>query len=85
MSVRLKLKKTLLSLSVIALLVGFGLIVARSGPLAPIKVTVDEVVEADLTPTLFGIGTVEARRSYQIGPTVASRVQSVFVDVGEAV
>ena len=85
MSVRLKLKKTLLSLSVIALLVGFGLIVARSGPLAPIKVTVDEVVEADLTPTLFGIGTVEARRSYQIGPTVASRVQSLFVDVGEAV
>ena len=85
MSVRLKLKKTLLSLTVIALLVGFGLIVARSGPLAPIKVTVDEVVEADLTPTLFGIGTVEARRSYQIGPTVASRVQSVFVDVGEAV
>ena len=85
MSVRLKLKKTLLSLTVIALLVGFGLIVARSGPLAPIKVTVDEVVEADLTPTLFGIGTVEARRSYQIGPTVASRVQSLFVDVGEAV
>ena len=85
MSVRLKLKKTLLSLTVIALLVGFGLIVARSGPLAPIKVTVDEVVEADLTPTLFGIGTVEARRSYQIGPTVASRVQSVSVDVGEAV
>ena len=85
MSVRLKLKKTLLSLSVIALLAGFGLIVARSGPLAPIKVTVDEVVEADLTPTLFGIGTVEARRSYQIGPTVASRVQSVSVDVGEAV
>nr|MBP8163200.1 efflux RND transporter periplasmic adaptor subunit [Propionivibrio sp.] len=61
------------------------LIVARSGPLAPIKVTVDELVEADLTPTLFGIGTVEARRSYQIGPTVASRVQSVSVDVGEAV
>ena len=78
-------KKTLLIVTVVALLGGFGLIVARSGPLAPTRVTVVEVVEADLSPTLFGVGTVEARRSYQIGPTIAGRVQSVAVDVGEAV
>ncbi|MFZ4534766.1 efflux RND transporter periplasmic adaptor subunit [Propionivibrio sp.] len=69
----------------IVVLSGFGFVVARSGPLAPIKVTVAEVIEADLAPTLFGIGTVEARRSYQIGPTAAGRVQSVAVDVGELV
>ncbi len=85
MSPRFNLKKILLILAVIALLGGFALIVARSGPLAPIKVTISEVAEADLSPTLFGIGTVEARRSYLIGPTVAGRVQSVAVDVGEAV
>ena len=85
MSTRFNLKKTLLILAVIAVLGGFGLIVARSGPLAPTRVTVVEVVEADLSPTLFGVGTVEARRSYQIGPTIAGRVQSVAVDVGEAV
>lgn len=85
MSSRFNLKKTLLTLAVIAVLGGFGLIVARSGPLAPTSVTVIEVVEADLSPTLFGVGTVEARRSYQIGPTVAGRVQNVAVDVGEAV
>lgn len=85
MSARFNLKKTLLILAVVALLGGFGLIVARSGPLAPTKVTVVEVVEGDLAPTLFGVGTVEARRNYQIGPTIAGRVQSVAVDVGEAV
>ena len=89
MTTRFKLpdtsKKVLLIIVVIAILAGFGLVVARSGPLAPIQVTVSKVTEADLTPTLFGIGTVEARRSYQIGPTTAGRVQSVAVDVGELV
>ena len=85
MSKAFSAKKILLTLAVLALLAGFGLIVARSGPLAPIRVTVTEVAEAALAPVLFGIATVEARRSYQIGPIVAGRVQSVTVDVGEAV
>ena len=79
------MKKLLLAIVAIALLIGFGLIVARSGPLAPIKVSVAEVVEADLAPTLFGIGTVEARRSYQIGPTAAGRILGIAVDVGDVV
>ena len=47
--------------------------------------TVIEVTEGRLTPALFGIGTVEARRSYLIGPTTAGRVRKVAVDVGDTV
>jgi HlyD family secretion protein len=38
-----------------------------------------------IIPSLFGIGTIEARRSYFIGPTAAGRVQSIQVDVGDHV
>ena len=44
-----------------------------------------QAAEGQLTPALFGIGTVEARRSYLIGPTVAGRVRAVAVDVGDTV
>ncbi len=76
-----------LSLGLISLLfiAGFGWVVATQGPLAPVKVTVAAASEATLTPTLFGIGTIEARRSYTIGPTVAGRVARVLVDQGEVV
>lgn len=60
-------------------------VVMRSGPLAPTRVTVVRAAEGQLTPALFGIGTVEARRSYLIGPTVAGRVRAVAVDVGDTV
>jgi len=72
-------------------LLGLGLaaamvfVVMRSGPLAPTRVTVALAAEGRLTPALFGIGTVEARRSYLIGPTVAGRVRTVAVDVGDRV
>ena len=72
-------------------LLGLGLaaavvfVVMRAGPLAPTRVTVVQAAEGRLTPSLFGIGTVEARRSYLIGPTVAGRVRSVAVDVGDRV
>ncbi|MDP1648952.1 MAG: efflux RND transporter periplasmic adaptor subunit [Rubrivivax sp.] len=60
-------------------------VVMRSGPLAPTRVTVQQVQSASLAPALFGIGTVEARRAYLIGPTAAGRVLRVLVDVGDAV
>lgn len=60
-------------------------VVMRSGPLAPTRVTVVQAAEGRLTPALFGIGTVEARRSYLVGPTVAGRVRAVAVDVGDTV
>jgi HlyD family secretion protein len=68
------------------LLIGlFFFVMLRAGPLAPIKVTLAQVKEGSLAPELFGIGTVEARRNWMIGPTVAGRVLSVKVDVGDAV
>ncbi len=71
--------------------VGLGLLSAlawvatQSGPLAPNPVTVTPVVRKDVAPALFGIGTVEARRAYVIGPTAAGRVRRVLVDVGDTV
>ena len=48
-------------------LAGFGWVVATQGPLAPVKVTVAKASETTLKRTLFGIATIEARRSYAIG------------------
>jgi HlyD family secretion protein len=67
------------------LLAAFAFVLLRSGPLAPIRVTVVAVEEGTVTPALFGIGTVEARRAYLIGPTASGRVLKVLVDVGETV
>ena len=69
----------------IALLLTLGWVATQSGPLAPIQVTVAPVVLGDVSPALFGIGTVEARRAYLIGPTSAGRVRRVLVDVGDTV
>ena len=69
----------------LVLLTGFVFVVLRSGPLAPVRVTVAAVSEGTLSPALFGVGTVEARRAYLIGPTTAGRVLKVLVDVGEVV
>jgi HlyD family secretion protein len=69
-----------------ALLLGaLAFVVMRSGPLAPIRVTVLQADEGRLTPSLFGIGTVEARRAYLVGPITAGRVRRVLVDVGDSV
>ena len=69
-----------------ALLLGaLAFVVMRSGPLAPIRVTVLQASEGRLTPSLFGIGTVEARRAYLVGPIAAGRVRRVLVDVGDSV
>ena len=69
----------------ILLVAAMTYVVMRSGPLAPTRVTVVQAAEGQITPQLFGIGTVEARRSYLIGPTTAGRVRSVTVDVGDTV
>jgi HlyD family secretion protein len=74
-----------LGLLAMLLLGALAFVVMRSGPLAPVRVTVHNVVSGTITPALFGIGTVEARRAYLIGPTVAGRVLRVMVDVGDTV
>jgi len=78
-------KALLLGLLVLLLLIVFVFIIRRAGPMAPVRVTVVQAETSTITPALYGIGTVEARRSYLIGPTAASRVLRVLVDVGDAV
>ncbi len=67
------------------LLVLFAYTALRAGPLAPIAVRVTPVVEAPVSPGLFGIGTVEARDRYHIGPTQPGRLSELRVDVGDRV
>lgn len=69
----------------IALVAGLVWVVVRSGPLAPIRATVTTLGRADIAPILFGVGVVEARRSYLVGPIAAGRVKQVYVDVGDTV
>ena len=67
------------------LLVLFVYVALRSGPLAPTPVTVETVENRSIRPAMFGIGTVEARHAYRIGPTFAGRVAHVSADVGDRV
>jgi len=69
----------------VPLLVLFIYVALRSGPLTPVPVTVAVVENRAIMPSLFGIGTVEARYTYRIGPTLAGRVKRVDVDVGDKV
>jgi HlyD family secretion protein len=79
-------KRTLALIAVIApLALLFVYVALRSGPLAPVVVTAATVEARALTPALFGIGTVEARYTYKIGPTFAGRVKRLDVHVGDRV
>jgi HlyD family secretion protein len=84
---RLPIKGRTLSVAavVVSFLALFVYVAARAGPLAAVAVTVDSVEARPLTPELFGIGTVESRFNYRIGPTTAGRVKRVLVDVGDHV
>ena len=81
-TLRRRLTLAALALTLIAAL---AFVLLRAGPLAPTRVTVHRVTEGSFSPALFGIGTVEARRSWMLGPTVAGRVLSVKADVGDQV
>ena len=81
----LLLRRLAIGALAIGLIAALAFVALRTGPLAPIRVTVTSVQEGKLSPAIFGIGTVEARRSWMIGPTVAGRVLNVRVDVGDAV
>lgn len=70
---------------IIPLLALFIYVGLRSGPLAPVAVTVASVESRAVTPSLFGIGTVQARYTYKIGPTSAGRVKALDVHVGDEV
>lgn len=69
----------------VPLILLFAWVALRSGPLAPVNVTVLQVEDRAISPALFGIGTVEARYTQKVGPTAAGRVSMVAVDVGDIV
>jgi HlyD family secretion protein len=71
--------------SLVPVLALFVWVVARSGPLAPVPVTVATVQRAPIEPGLHGIGIVEARETHRIGPTAPGRVLRVHVQVGDRV
>lgn len=78
--------RTLTLLAVIVPLLALFIYVGlRSGPLAPVAVTVVTVKSRAVTPALFGIGTLEMRYTYKIGPTFAGRVKRLDVQVGDPV
>lgn len=63
----------------------FIYVALRSGPLAPVPVTLTTVENRDIVPALFGIGNVEARATFKIGPTFAGRVERLDAQVGDQV
>ncbi len=67
------------------LILAFGYVATSSGPLAPILVTATLVKSQTLSPALFGIGIVEARYRYRIGPTMTGQVLYLSSDVGDRV
>jgi len=78
-------KSWTLAAIMLALLLAFIFVALRTGPMAPVSVTVMTVERAAITPSLFGIGTVEARYVHKIGPTLAGRVLRVDVEPGDLV
>lgn len=69
----------------VPLLALFIYVALRSGPLAPVAVTVTAVEDRAISPALFGIGTIEARYTYKIGPTFAGRIKRLDAQVGDTV
>jgi len=79
-------RRTLALVAIIVPLLALLVYVAlRSGPLAPVAVTEARVVTREIHPALFGIGTVEVRYTYKIGPTFAGRLKRLDVHVGDQV
>lgn len=74
-----------LTLGALAFIAAFVWLLATRGPLAPVGVETAEATRADLNPGVFGIGTVEARHAYAVGPIQAGRLLRVRVDQGDRV
>ena len=84
---RIHISRRTLSIAAVLLpLAGLlGYVALRSGPLAPVAVTLVEVEDRALRPSVFGVGHVEARQVHRIGPTAPGRVLRISVEVGDVV
>ncbi len=74
-----------LVVGVVVFVTAFVWFLTTRGPLAPVGVESGSVSRADLVPTVYGIGTIEAQHAYVVGPIQAGRVLRVLVDHGDAV
>lgn len=70
---------------VLPMLLLFLYVAIRSGPMAPVAVTLTTVEQRSIAPALSGIGTVQARSTQKIGPTAAGRLLRLDVQVGDVV
>ena len=82
---RLQRRTLALVAVIVPLVLLFVYVALRSGPLAAVAVTLTTVQSRAVAPALSGIGTVQVRYLYKIGPTVAGRVQRLDVHVGDRV
>ena len=57
----------------------------QSRSLASVPLTMTVVEKKQITPVLFGIGSLEARHTYRIGAVTSGRIKAVNVDVGNVV
>ncbi|MEZ4271313.1 MAG: efflux RND transporter periplasmic adaptor subunit [Myxococcota bacterium] len=78
-------KLVVLIASLILFVAAFFWLLTTQGPLAPVGVQRGSVVRADVSASVFGIGTVDARLAYAVGPIAPGRLLRVLVDQGEAV
>lgn len=78
-------KRLIFGTLAVAALALVGYVFTQAGPLAPVRVTTTTVTNGTVQPAIFGIGTVEARTSWNLGPTATGRVLSLAVDVGDTV
>ncbi len=79
------MRRISLALVLLPLFMAFGYVATSSGPLSPVPVTVTRVEQQAVAPALFGIGIVEARYRYQIGPNITGRVFQLNAHVGDRV
>lgn len=81
----INLRTISLAVVLLLLLLAFGYVATSSGPLAPIPVSVTQVKNLTIAPALFGVGVVDARYRYRIGPTMTGQVLRLDADVGDKV
>lgn len=79
-----KLKIRLIALGLLVAGI-FAWVVTTQGPLASVKVTLEKAGSGSLSNGVFGVGVLEARRSYNLAPTLTSRVGRILVDQGDRV
>lgn len=78
-------KHVFVAAGVIALVAALVTLATTLGPFAPIRVSVESAKTTTLNPGVFGVGTLEARFVYAVGPTQAGRIARILVDHGDRV